>query len=102
MNTLHTAMTGDSLTISAGKSLDLDNYAAIKSLLHTHAHDHFAHCVVDLTATEQLASSGLGILLILKDELNANRFSLRVKNPNVAYTLDAANMHKQFDIAQIA
>ncbi len=57
--------------------------------------------VLDLSSTEYLDSSALGMILILKEHLgeDKNRIELRNANPTVSNILEVANFDKLLEVS---
>ncbi len=56
--------------------------------------------VVDMSATDYVDSSALGMLLVLRDKVGENKEAIRIKNPKpeVRKILDIANFDKLFTL----
>ena len=90
---------GKKVHISVGGKFDFQLYDEFRaSYADTHGED--ARYVVDLSGTDYLDSSALGMLLLLCEHAGGDSASIEIKrtSPEVKKILDVANFEKLFSI----
>ncbi|OSM00198.1 STAS domain-containing protein [Magnetofaba australis] len=88
------------LTITTGAVLDVASFPEFRQIILDHSNTPLNLCMVDMRQTHRITSSGIGMLMLLKEETSAQRYSVCIAHPDVAYALEIANLHKHFDITQ--
>lgn len=83
----------------AGK-FDFKLHRAFREL-YEDAPPEISSFVIDLTRTDYMDSSALGMLLLLREHVNGDRMRVRIVNcnPEIRKILEIANFDKLFDIA---
>lgn len=89
----------DTLTISLGKNFDLSVYKTFEQY-YTQFFEKISQAIIDLSQTEFVDSSALGMLLLLKENLGDKLQTIQIINANeeVKQVFKIAQFHQLFDI----
>ncbi|WP_143814973.1 STAS domain-containing protein [Magnetofaba australis] len=88
------------LTIFMGADLDYKGFQDMRRVVQKYE-NHCDACHVDLSQTRGITSSGLGVLLLIRQGLKAKNYNIRVKCPNLAQLLKSAHLHEHFIIEHV-
>jgi anti-anti-sigma factor len=91
---------GQNLTIRVAGRFDTDSHLAFRQAYENHPSN--LHYVVDLSAVEQLDSSALGLLLLLREHAGGDqgRVSLRGASRPVRDILELSRFERLFEMDQ--
>ncbi|MCH8104886.1 MAG: STAS domain-containing protein [Proteobacteria bacterium] len=90
---------GNKVHISVGGKFDFQLYDEFRAA-YANTRGEGAQHIVDLSATEYLDSSALGMLLLLREHAGGESSNIRIskESPEVKKILDVANFEKLFNI----
>jgi HptB-dependent secretion and biofilm anti anti-sigma factor len=91
---------GKEATISVSGRFDFDLHAEFRKALDTVRKNNSAHVTVDLGAVEDMDSSALGMLLLLRDTLGGDKAHVKIVRcrPEIRDMLVMANFQGMFQI----
>jgi anti-anti-sigma factor len=90
---------GRTVTIRIKGRFDLQTHREFRDAYYAHTGKQ-CHYVVDLSATDYMDSSALGMLLLLREHAGGDKATVVISQPNptIAKVLTIANFHKMFKI----
>lgn len=90
---------GDTRTLRIDGRFDFNMHRSFRELYEC-APPEIAHYVIDLSKTDYMDSSALGMLLLLREHVQGERGRVRIVNGNheIRKILEIANFDKLFEI----
>lgn len=94
------ATQGDTRTLRIDGKFDFNMHRSFRELYET-APPEIVHYVIDLSRTDYMDSSALGMLLLLREHVQGARGRVRIVNcnPEIRKILEIANFDKLFEIS---
>ncbi|MBF0186230.1 MAG: STAS domain-containing protein [Magnetococcales bacterium] len=97
------ARSSHSLTISIKGRFNFETHKQFRKIYHladNDTQDKITHFTIDLSETDYIDSSALGMLLLLREEAAANKATVEISNthPHIRKILETANFHFLFSI----
>lgn len=93
-----TQLEADKLTIQISGRFDFSVHNEFRQA-SKQAESNVKRIVIDLSNTDYLDSSALGMLLVLRDKVDGNAIKIIGARPDVKKILEIANFNKLFTVA---